>query len=192
MILSPACRRSRQPDQTGQPCRKSTATALLHHSWDTTVETDGKPMTICRNSPADHAIAHPSGRSKRHRPRQADDSGGSDPGADHFQSRTAQNTPIPRHSSIHGPKQPPTKATLNQILPRLGIHFVNTTYIPTREAWLYLATIMDLTTRQIVGWAMDSQMPWTLVARGLGQMRLNTGLRSLPPSASLAVRKRSV
>jgi putative transposase len=27
--------------------------------------------------------------------------------------------------------------------------------------------IMDLATRQIVGWAMDCHMPWTLVARAL-------------------------
>ena len=41
------------------------------------------------------------------------------------------------------------------------------TYIHTREGWLYLAAIMDLATRQIVGWAMDCHMPWTLVARAL-------------------------
>lgn len=41
------------------------------------------------------------------------------------------------------------------------------TYIRTREGWLYLAAVMDLDTRQIVGWAMDSQMPWTLAARAL-------------------------
>lgn len=28
------------------------------------------------------------------------------------------------------------------------------TYIPTNEGWLYLATVMDLYSRKIVGWAM--------------------------------------
>ena len=31
------------------------------------------------------------------------------------------------------------------------------THIPTGEGWLYLATIMDLYSRAIVGWAMDSR-----------------------------------
>lgn len=30
----------------------------------------------------------------------------------------------------------------------------DTTYIPTREGWLYLVTVLDLFTRQIVGWSM--------------------------------------
>ena len=39
------------------------------------------------------------------------------------------------------------------------------TYIWTREGWLYLAVTMDLFSRKIVGWSMDSRMPWGLVAR---------------------------
>lgn len=30
----------------------------------------------------------------------------------------------------------------------------DTTYIPTREGWLYLVSVMDLYSRQVVGWAM--------------------------------------
>jgi putative transposase len=30
------------------------------------------------------------------------------------------------------------------------------TYIATKEAWLYLAAVMDLYSRKIVGWAMAS------------------------------------
>lgn len=32
------------------------------------------------------------------------------------------------------------------------------TYIPTREGWLYLAIVIDLFSRMIVGWAMSSRM----------------------------------
>ena len=32
------------------------------------------------------------------------------------------------------------------------------TYIPTREGWLYLAAILDLYTRRIVGWGMSERM----------------------------------
>jgi transposase InsO family protein len=32
------------------------------------------------------------------------------------------------------------------------------TYIPTREGWLYLASVMDLYSRKIVGWHMGERM----------------------------------
>ena len=41
------------------------------------------------------------------------------------------------------------------------------TYIPTREGWLYLAVVMDLYTRMIVGWAMGSRMTKELVIHAL-------------------------
>jgi putative transposase len=37
------------------------------------------------------------------------------------------------------------------------------TYIPTAEGWLYLAAVMDLHSRKIVGWAMDKRMTAELV-----------------------------
>ena len=37
------------------------------------------------------------------------------------------------------------------------------TYIPTAEGWLYLAGVMDLHSRKIVGWAMDQRMTSELV-----------------------------
>lgn len=41
------------------------------------------------------------------------------------------------------------------------------TYIPTREGWLYLAVVMDLHTRAIVGWAMSERMTRDLVMDAL-------------------------
>ena len=32
------------------------------------------------------------------------------------------------------------------------------TYIPTKEGWLYLAAVLDLATRRIIGWAMRDHM----------------------------------
>jgi transposase InsO family protein len=37
------------------------------------------------------------------------------------------------------------------------------TFIPTREGWLYLAVFIDLCSRAVVGWSMDSRMPAALV-----------------------------
>lgn len=41
------------------------------------------------------------------------------------------------------------------------------TYIPTREGWLYLAVVLDLATRAVVGWAMQPNMERSLVLRAL-------------------------
>ena len=41
------------------------------------------------------------------------------------------------------------------------------TYIPTGEGWLYLAAVMDLCTRKIVGWAMRDHMRTELTSSAL-------------------------
>lgn len=41
------------------------------------------------------------------------------------------------------------------------------TYIPTRQGWLYLAAILDLHSRKIVGWAMRPALDTTLVLDAL-------------------------
>jgi putative transposase len=41
------------------------------------------------------------------------------------------------------------------------------TYVATDEGWLYLATVMDLASRRIVGWSMNSRMQADLVCQAL-------------------------
>jgi putative transposase len=41
------------------------------------------------------------------------------------------------------------------------------TFIPMAEGWLYLAVVMDLYTRMVVGWAMDARMTRELVINAL-------------------------
>jgi len=41
------------------------------------------------------------------------------------------------------------------------------TYIRTSSGWLYLAAVLDLYSRKIVGWAMAPEMPATLVCTAL-------------------------
>lgn len=43
------------------------------------------------------------------------------------------------------------------------------TYIPTDEGWLYLAAVVDLFQRKVVGWAMDSTMARQLCIDALNQ-----------------------
>lgn len=47
------------------------------------------------------------------------------------------------------------------------------TYIPTREGWLYLAVVLDLYSRMVVGWSMQKHMSTELVseARSWSPMR---------------------
>ena len=46
------------------------------------------------------------------------------------------------------------------------------TYLRTHEGWLYLAIVMDLHSRRIVGWAMDKYMSANWVERAM-QMAIN-------------------
>ncbi|MEU6012342.1 IS3 family transposase [Streptomyces sp. NPDC047453] len=41
------------------------------------------------------------------------------------------------------------------------------TYIPTEEGWLYLATVIDIASRRVVGWATADHLRTTLVADAL-------------------------
>lgn len=43
------------------------------------------------------------------------------------------------------------------------------TYVATDEGWLYLASVLDLGSRRLVGWAMDATMPASLVAEALNR-----------------------
>jgi putative transposase len=54
------------------------------------------------------------------------------------------------------------------------------TYIETKRGWLYLAVVMDLYSRTIVGWVMDKQMTSELVIdaleMGISRRRIQAGL----------------
>ena len=41
------------------------------------------------------------------------------------------------------------------------------TYIPTQEGWLYLAVVIDLFSRKVIGWSMSSRMKAALVCDAL-------------------------
>ena len=58
------------------------------------------------------------------------------------------------------------------------------TYVPTGEGWMYLAAVLDLGTRKIVGWAMAAHMKTTLVLDAL-RMALMRRCQSLPTEVGL-------
>jgi putative transposase len=47
------------------------------------------------------------------------------------------------------------------------------TYIQTKEGWLYLAALLDLYSRKIVGWAMSERIDTTLVLKALAMALLH-------------------
>ncbi|GAB2565205.1 hypothetical protein GCM10027066_05560 [Dyella jejuensis] len=56
------------------------------------------------------------------------------------------------------------------------------TYVRTRAGWLYLAAVMDLFSRKIVGWAMAAHMQAELVCQALGK-----AIASRRPQSGLVV-----
>jgi len=47
------------------------------------------------------------------------------------------------------------------------VYAADITYIPTRQGWLYLAVVIDLYSRKVVGWAMEDNMRAEMVIRAL-------------------------
>ena len=54
------------------------------------------------------------------------------------------------------------------------------TYVPTKEGWLYLAGVLDLGSRRVVGWAMgenlETRLPMDALRMALNQRRPKDGL----------------
>lgn len=72
---------------------------------------------------------------------------------------------------------------LNRQFDVTGINRVwvaDTTFIPTREGWLYLASVLDLGSRRCVGWAMretnDAALTLSALRMALGARRPEAGL----------------
>ena len=58
------------------------------------------------------------------------------------------------------------------------VYVCDITYIWTQEGWLYLAVVIDLFSRKVVGWSMSSRMKAALVCDAL---RMAIWLRRPPP-----------
>ena len=65
-----------------------------------------------------------------------------------------------RHDQPVAPNHLDRQFTMNQ--PN-QVYVGDITYLPTREGWLYLAVVIDLYSRQVVGWSMAKHMRAQLV-----------------------------
>jgi putative transposase len=67
-------------------------------------------------------------------------------------------------NSKHSRPIAPNLLLQNFNVPKINSCFVgDITYIPTKEGWLYLATVIDLCSRKVVGWSMSDRMKASLV-----------------------------
>ena len=61
-----------------------------------------------------------------------------------------------------------------------AVWVADTTFVPTRQGWVYLATVLDLYSRQIVGWSMNTRNNRQLVCDAL-----NMAIMHRQPQAGL-------
>jgi transposase InsO family protein len=67
------------------------------------------------------------------------------------------------------------------VMPRLnGVWVGDVTHVPTRAGWLYVAVLLDLCSRRVIGWAMsarpDQQLALDALAMAVRQRRVRAGL----------------
>jgi len=76
-----------------------------------------------------------------------------------------------KRTTVSDPKRKPAPNLLqgNFNIPARNQAWVSDiTYVYTRQGWLYLATVMDLFSRKIVGWSMSRRMQKELVLNAFG------------------------
>lgn len=75
-----------------------------------------------------------------------------------------------KHTTDSNHTHPVAKNVLNQEFEQSGPNEAwvsDITYVPTREGWLYLASVVDLYSRKVVGWSMSERMTSQLVITAL-------------------------
>ena len=91
-----------------------------------------------------------------------------------FRPRTTDS----RHAGPIAPNRLPQCA--QQLTGPDQIWVVDMTYLETTDGWLYLAIVLDLYSRRVVGWAFDAKMP-----AALPQAALEMALRHRQPPRGL-------
>ncbi len=70
--------------------------------------------------------------------------------------------------SNHGKAVAPNLLNRKFDVPAVDTHYAgDITYIPTREGFLYLAVVMDLASRMVVGWSMNTRIKSGIVVDAL-------------------------
>lgn len=73
-------------------------------------------------------------------------------------------------NSTHNlPVAPNILGAMDPVSEENEVWITDITYLWTREGWLYLAAVMDLFSRRIIGWAASSRMKTGLVSQAFGR-----------------------
>ena len=78
--------------------------------------------------------------------------------------RTTTNS---RHANPVAPNVLERRFSVEEIAGPDRVWAADITYVPTREGWLYLAVVLDLASRLVVGWSMGETLESTLAVRAL-------------------------
>jgi putative transposase len=93
-------------------------------------------------------------------------------------TRRGVRTTLSRHPYAAAPNHLQRQFAVAHYPVRDRVWVGDITYVPTREGWLYLATVLDLASRRVVGWAMRATLASELTLGAL-QMAL-TARRPAP------------
>lgn len=97
-----------------------------------------------------------------------------------LRSKTVKKYKATTNSKHHLPVYPNVLGQNFTVSQRGIVWASDITYVPTKEGWLYLATVMDLFSRRIIGWAMSERMTTALVMDAL-----RCAFQIQPPKAGL-------
>lgn len=95
----------------------------------------------------------------------------------------AKRTRCYKRTTRANPSHTPAPNRLNQHFEATApnqVWLADISYIATEEGWLYLAVILDLYSRRIVGWAMDARMTQELVEKALRMALQRRRLDAVP------------
>jgi putative transposase len=96
----------------------------------------------------------------------------------HRRRRRVVRTTDSAHSYLLAPNVLDRRFALADVPGLNRVWVSDVTYVPTREGWLYLAIVLDLASRRIVGWAMRETLAADLA---LSALRMALAARRPPP-----------
>jgi len=97
-----------------------------------------------------------------------------------IRAKTSKKFRVTTHSRHHYPVLPNVLNRQFAVSAANRVWVSDITYLWTQEGWLYLAGVLDLYSRQIVGWALgeriDGRLAMTALQQALGRRRPQPGL----------------
>jgi len=103
--------------------------------------------------------------------------------ADGLKAKSARHFRVTTNSAHAAPVAPNvldrqfSRATNPQLADTDRVWAADITYIPTAEGWLYLAVVLDLASRRVVGWALRTRLAQELALAALRMALVHRGAR---------------